>query len=98
MRSTYVGTDPVYIRKTVNAGTSWTESPITGFTGSTYGLDFFAADTGYVVGSGGVILKTSNGGGSWVTEASGTTQDLRSLYFVNVTTGYVAGTNGTILK
>lgn len=91
-------TDPVYIRKTIDGGNNWTENAIPGFSGSIYGLDFITTDTGYVVGGSGVIMKTNDGGSSWVSENSGVTDDLRAVYFINDALGFAAGSNGKILK
>jgi len=54
--------------------------------------------TGYVVGSFGTILKTTNGGINWFPLSSNTTTTLNSVYFLNPTTGWVVGNNGIILK
>jgi uncharacterized protein YbcV (DUF1398 family) len=56
------------------------------------------AETGFVVGFGGTILKTSNGGNTWTAQSSGTTNWLESVYFTDINNGYVAGDKGTILK
>ena len=57
------------------------------------------ATTGYVVGNAGIILKTTDGGATWVAQTSGSTEELRSISFpVDATTGYIAGKKGTILK
>ena len=55
-------------------------------------------NTGYVAGWSGTILKTTNGGTTWVTQNAITTRGLRSVYFVNVNTGYAVGGLGEILK
>ena len=54
--------------------------------------------TGYGVGAGGLIYKTSNGGSTWDSLTSGTEKYLNSVFFTNATNGYVAGFEGTILK
>jgi len=51
-----------------------------------------------VVGSGGSILKTSDGGNTWVKQISGTNVTLESVHFLNNQVGVVVGLNGTILK
>ncbi len=53
--------------------------------------------TGYAVGNGGVILKTTDRGLSWNLMDSATTVNLNSVYFSNPTKGYIAGDNGVIL-
>jgi hypothetical protein len=97
-RSTYVTGMSVYLRKTTDGGATWTENIISSFTGGLYGLDFIDANTGYIVGEGGVIQKTINGGSIWNAEISPTTNELRSVCFVNPSLGFSAGANGTILK
>jgi photosystem II stability/assembly factor-like uncharacterized protein len=61
-------------------------------------VHFLDDNTGFTVGDVGTILKTTNGGTSWIALSSGTTQDLYSVYFTNANTGYVVGKGGTILK
>lgn len=56
------------------------------------------ADTVYVVGVGGTILKTTDGGNNWNAQNSGTVVTLNSVFFVNADTGYAVGDSGTILK
>lgn len=51
-----------------------------------------------VVGNGGTILKTTDGGTTWEHKVSGTTSDLRKVQFLTTTIGYAVGTNGTLLK
>jgi hypothetical protein len=55
--------------------------------------------TGYAVGQVGAILKTTNGGVTWVSQTLMTTYNLLSVDFpLNVSTGYAVGGYGTILK
>ena len=57
------------------------------------------ASIGFVVGSGGEILRTDDGGATWVPQTSNTTEVLREVKFpVDDQTGYVVGDTGTILK
>jgi photosystem II stability/assembly factor-like uncharacterized protein len=61
--------------------------------------DFFTDDlTGYVVGYGGVIYKTTDGFESFTALTSGTTENLIGVWFTDANTGYVVGNAGTILK
>ncbi len=50
------------------------------------------------MGSGGTILKTSNSGGSWISQSSETTNPLRSVHFSDTQTGWALGNGGIILK
>ncbi|MBE0430016.1 MAG: hypothetical protein IBX61_09145 [Thermoleophilia bacterium] len=55
-------------------------------------IDMVDANTGYVVGSGGRIYKTSDGGGAWEPQDSGTSRILASVSFLpDGQTGFVAG-------
>lgn len=63
-----------------------------------YSVCFPDTSTGYSVGADGMILKTTNGGLSWVFQTSGTTNTLLSVYFTDADTGYAAGTSSTLLK
>ena len=52
------------IRKTTDAGLTWTTST----SGTTYdltGIAFLSGSTYIAVGKGGTVIKTTNGGGSW---------------------------------
>ena len=55
-------------------------------------------DTGYVVGDTGTILKTIDGGTTWIAQTSGTDNSLYAVSFADVSTGYAVGASGTILK
>lgn len=44
-----------------------------------------------MVGYGGTILKTTDGGQTWITQVSGTSNELRSVFFTDVNTGYAVG-------
>ena len=59
---------------------------------------FFIDDTGWIVGSGGFIKKTTNAGLDWIQQNSGTTLTLKSIQFVNINTGWICGEGGLILK
>jgi len=45
----------------------------------------------------GTIIKTVDGGGTWVAQAAGTSQALRGVKFVDANNGWAVGVNGTIL-
>ncbi|MBW8886338.1 MAG: hypothetical protein JF616_01165 [Fibrobacteres bacterium] len=48
---------------------------------------FLNTSTGYAGGEGGTILKTKNGGASWVTQKAGSGR-ITDLYFFNADTGF----------
>ncbi|MDH3268778.1 MAG: YCF48-related protein, partial [Ignavibacteria bacterium] len=60
---------------------------------------FFIDDnTGWIVGSNGFIIKTTNAGLDWTQQTSGTTLTLMSVQFINQTSGWICGEDGLILK
>ena len=61
-------------------------------------VHFVNADTGYVVGTGGTIYKTTNGGDDWVAKTSGVDVNLHSVFFTDTETGYACGIGGTIIQ
>jgi len=63
-----------------------------------YSIWFTNSNTGYAVGNGGILLKTSDGGISWNELTSGTYNYLLSVRFTDDKTGYLVGGFGTILK
>jgi photosystem II stability/assembly factor-like uncharacterized protein len=51
-----------------------------------------------VVGGGGTILKTSDGGRNWIAQNSGTSETLWTVYFTDANIGWAVGMWGTVLK
>jgi photosystem II stability/assembly factor-like uncharacterized protein len=87
------------IEKTNNGGTIWTD--ITNMEMSGYDLIsiyFTDSNTGYIVGSSGLIFKTTNCGAGWTVNNIGTTNALNSVYFTDADTGYIVGISGMIFK
>lgn len=59
---------------------------------------FLDQNLGWAVGFNGTILHTTNGGDSWIIQASGTSNKLYSIvYFLDPNNGWVVGEFGTIL-
>jgi photosystem II stability/assembly factor-like uncharacterized protein len=86
-----------WIMRSTDAGKTWDRLDITG--------DFFCSvhfpsvSTGYICGSSGTILKTSNGGMSWQTLRKGGStgrrnQPFRALWFAGNEKGYLVGDDG----
>ncbi len=53
--------------------------------------------SGWIVGDGGWILHTTDGGATWTVQASGTNVNLYDVFFSDATHGWAVGANGTIL-
>jgi photosystem II stability/assembly factor-like uncharacterized protein len=61
------------------------------------GVDFSNVMTGTVVGAGTTILRTTDGGWSWVAQAGEPNQSLQAVSFADDSVGVTAGFEGTIL-
>jgi photosystem II stability/assembly factor-like uncharacterized protein len=61
------------------------------------GVWFFDANTGWAVGNGGRIIKTTNGGSTWAPQTSGTANNLTDVRFTSATAGYACGDLGTVV-
>ena len=60
---------------------------------------FFINDNiGWIVGSDGFIMKTTNTGLDWIHQNSGTVNDLKEIKFIDIETGWAVGDSGTIVK
>lgn len=59
---------------------------------------FQDVNNGWAVGQNGKILRTENGGSTWLQLSSPTTQTLHSISFSSNTTGWIVGDNETLLK
>jgi photosystem II stability/assembly factor-like uncharacterized protein len=62
------------------------------------GIWFVDASEGWVVGAGGTILHSGDGGVTWVPQTSGTTQKLSVVQFVDAARGWVVGDGGIVLR
>ncbi|MBZ0198578.1 MAG: hypothetical protein K8H86_01835, partial [Ignavibacteriaceae bacterium] len=62
------------------------------------GVDFVDSLTGWAVGANGAIIKTTDGGGSWITAQSNSTNILLKVNAVNRDTVIVTGFDGLILR
>jgi photosystem II stability/assembly factor-like uncharacterized protein len=61
-------------------------------------LQFTDPNTGYAIGYGPNIIKTTDAGEIWTLLPNGTTLNLFAIWFTGSTTGYAAGYYGTIFK
>lgn len=68
-----------------------------GTTNALFGLYFINESQGWVVGEGGTIRTTTDGGATWTGQTSGVTNSLTTAYFVSETQGWITGESGTIL-
>jgi hypothetical protein len=61
-------------------------------------VSFTDANTGTAVGDAGTIVRTTNGGTTWVAQTSGTGSFLFGVSFTDANTGTVVGGPGIILR
>lgn len=74
------------IFKTIDGGNNWSRV----FSGKTLeSIYFINCDEGWAVGDVGIILKSSNGGTSWQSQTSNTTNRLTSVFFTNSNSGWI---------
>lgn len=82
-----------------NNGYSQTWNPLASGTSSVLGsVDFVNDQVGLVVGSAGLIRKTTDGGATWTTQSSGVSADLNEVVYSDLNTAYAVGRSGVILK
>ncbi len=62
------------------------------------GVDFINSTTGYAVGEGGTVIKTTNAGLNWLNVSMTFPVYLESIDFLNVDIGYAATAFATIVK
>jgi hypothetical protein len=72
------------------AQSSWTGENL-------YSVWLVDAAVGLTVGANGVMLRTNNGGQTWLPQTSETTNSLRSVRFASRSHGVVVGDHGMIL-
>lgn len=86
------------IYKSTNGGINW--NLIFGLNnepGELKSIIFISNNTGFSVGSGGILRKTTNSGTNWITQYLGSDW-LNSVSFINPNTGFISGSNGNIYK
>ena len=87
------------ILKSTDSGETWSVIYNEGSNYPFYSICFVSENIGYIVGgdpfvSGGVIMKTTNGGDNWQIQLSGTDVIYNSVYFIDEYRGFAAGTSG----
>ncbi len=85
-----------YRVETTKRQDAWT-SDIGGFKTTLNDVQF-VGNTGWIVGDYGLVLKTTDGGTTFDTLATGRQETLTTVSFVNTQVGYIGGVNGLIMK
>lgn len=96
-----LGTSRSVILRTTNGGQSWERQIATDWgDGVTYpsdyllDIEFIDSQTGWAVGSDGLIMKSSDGGKSWTTKRTATESALTHIRFLDRSHGWVLGDFG----
>ena len=84
-----------FLSSDVNA--QWEKIPV-GTTQNLKDLFFINSETGWVVGSGSTILKTTDGGETWIAQQPNINQNISSVFFLDESFGWAGCGNGTILR
>jgi len=80
------------------ASAQWTVEYQPGNETANLGVAFPSASIGYIAGSGGLILKSTDGGNTWVSQTSNTTSTLYGVFFKSDTEGWACGAGGTLVS
>jgi photosystem II stability/assembly factor-like uncharacterized protein len=80
-----------------DGGATWTDQDAGGVATVLNAVAATDADHAWAVGTGGHILATTDGGATWLPQASGTTQELTAAAFTDVSHGWVVGRGSVIL-
>jgi photosystem II stability/assembly factor-like uncharacterized protein len=82
---------------TTDAGITWNPQSYPDMEGYFGGVCFSDSINGWVVGSHGIILHTTNGGITWTRQTSGTLVQLNTVFCIDVNLVWIVGMNGVIL-
>ena len=63
-----------------------------------FSVRFVDPDNGWIAGSYGTILHTTDGGKNWRTQPAGTTEHLFGLAMIDASHGWIVGSRGTTLR
>jgi photosystem II stability/assembly factor-like uncharacterized protein len=76
----------------------WFEQLTPGPTFNLFSSSFPSVNTGFAVGYGNRMIKTSNGGNNWfnISIFPNTAHDLNSVFFINENSGWMCSTNDTL--
>ncbi len=87
------------VYKTTNFGSTWDSVSIVPYIDDSYSIKFMNNDTGWIGGSFGYLLKTTNGGINWYQQDMSHFNQgfIEDIHFVNDTIGWAVGAATKIL-
>jgi photosystem II stability/assembly factor-like uncharacterized protein len=87
------------IYRTISGGTTWLPPTTINTNGNILNTVFFRDSlTGWIGGQNGLIMKSLNGGVSWIAKPSGTSATIQKIFFIDDLIGWAVGSSGKILK
>ncbi|UCD04648.1 MAG: T9SS type A sorting domain-containing protein [candidate division WOR-3 bacterium] len=95
----FPGPDPTrYILYTSNGGSSWNTQFYENDANPLHAIDFLDSNIGYAVGEAGAIFGTTNGGGNWIQQNSGTIREFTGVSAVTLDTAWAVGVSGLVVR
>jgi photosystem II stability/assembly factor-like uncharacterized protein len=79
-------------------GTQWWASQTTGSEATFSAVSFGSRDTGWIVGEGGTILKSVNGGNAWVSQGIPSLGALHAVHAWNARIAMVSTSDGRVIN
>lgn len=86
----------LFLQITISYG-QWTILP-SGTSKNLQEIQFLNNSQGYVVGEKATVLKTNDGGNSWISCNPSINSDLHNLFFIDNNRGWVVGDSGKVCK
>ncbi len=80
------------------ASAQWTVEYQRGNSDTNRGVVFPSASIGYIVGDGGLVLKSTDAGVTWVQQTLPVIDTFYGVFFKTTTEGWAVGDNGTIVS
>jgi len=83
----------------INGSMQWSRSKIDNEVASHVWHDIFFIDkqNGWIVGDGGAVYTSADGGKTWDKESTGVTTNLNAIHMISGSKGWIAGDEGVIL-
>ncbi len=95
----FPGPDPTrYILYTSNGGSTWDIQFYENDEYPLHGIHFLDSNIGYAVGEAGAIFGTTDGGGNWIQQNSGTIREFSSVSAVTPDTAWAVGVSGLAVR
>lgn len=86
------------VARTINGGATWTSISPGWSSAAVYDMFIVSPNSIYILGPGGRISRSTDGGNNFFQLSSLGTTTLYSSYFISPTTGFIAASSGKIFK